>query len=92
MNNFDTLRSALSDHVTFGDAGRVSYDTEPWQAAADPATIAALLAELDDARRDAKRLDWLLMEVSGAEFRRIGVEYSGNAGREDIDAAMKGTP
>lgn len=36
---------------------------------------------------DAARLDWLLLHVSGSEFRRIGVYYSGNAQRADIDAA-----
>lgn len=41
-----------------------------------------------DVVRDAERLDWLLMQVSGKEFRRIGVEYSGNCNRAAIDAAM----
>ncbi len=36
---------------------------------------------------DAARLDWLLLHVSGSEFRRIGVHYSGNARRADVDAA-----
>ena len=36
---------------------------------------------------DSARLDWLLLRVSGSEFRRIGVYYSGNAQRADIDAA-----
>lgn len=38
---------------------------------------------------DAARLDWLLLHISGAEFRRIGVHYSGNARRADVDAARK---
>ena len=38
---------------------------------------------------DAARLDWLLLRISGAEFRRIGVHYSGNASRADVDAARK---
>jgi len=38
---------------------------------------------------DAERLDWLLLHISGAEFRRIGVHYSGNASRADVDAARK---
>lgn len=38
---------------------------------------------------DAARLDWLLLHISGAEFRRIGVHYSGNASRADVDAARK---
>ena len=37
---------------------------------------------------DTARLDWLLLHVSGNEFRRIGVHYSGNARRADVDAAM----
>lgn len=39
-------------------------------------------------QRDAERLDWILLNVSGNEFRRIGVQYSGNARRADVDAAM----
>ena len=38
---------------------------------------------------DAARLDWLLLRISGAEFRRIGVHYSGNASRAAVDAARK---
>ena len=38
---------------------------------------------------DTERLDWLLLHISGAEFRRIGVHYSGNASRADVDAARK---
>ena len=45
-------------------------------------------AEQGDAL-DAERLDWLLLRISGAEFRRIGVHYSGNARRADVDAARK---
>jgi len=43
----------------------------------------------DSVLEDAARLDWLLLHISGAEFRRIGVHYSGNAGRADVDAARK---
>lgn len=38
---------------------------------------------------DKARLDWLMRNVSGMEFRRLGIVYSGNCGRADIDAAMK---
>lgn len=38
---------------------------------------------------DVDRLEWLLRNVSGAEFRRIGVVYGGNCGRDRIDAAMR---
>lgn len=43
----------------------------------------------DSVLEDAARLDWLLLHISGAEFRRIGVHYSGNARRADVDAARK---
>lgn len=46
---------------------------------------AAPVAQVD--AEDAARLDWLLLSISGAEFRRIGVCYSGNASRADVDAA-----
>lgn len=38
---------------------------------------------------DAKRLDWLMLNISGAEFRRIGIEYSGICTRKDIDNAIE---
>jgi hypothetical protein len=53
-------------------------------AAPTPAAQAA-----DSWQEDAARLDWLLLRISGAEFRRLGVHYSGNAGRADVDAARK---
>ncbi len=43
----------------------------------------------DSVLEDAARLDWLLLHISGAEFRRIGVHYSGNASRAAVDAARK---
>ena len=46
-------------------------------------------APADSVLEDAARLDWLLLHISGAEFRRIGVHYSGNASRADVDAARK---
>lgn len=46
-------------------------------------------APADSVQDDSARLDWLLLRVSGAEFRRIGVHYSGNARRADVDAARK---
>lgn len=57
--------------------------------------LRALLADgaeappADSVLEDAARLDWLLLRISGAEFRRIGVHYSGNARRADVDAARK---
>ena len=49
----------------------------------------AARATADSVLEDAARLDWLLLHISGAEFRRIGVHYSGNARRADVDAARK---
>ena len=46
-------------------------------------------AQADSVQEDAARLDWLLLRISGAEFRRLGVHYSGNARRADVDAARK---
>jgi|GEM_PF-2433475 len=40
------------------------------------------------AAEDTERLEWLMRNVSGAEFRRLGVRYGGNCGRDRIDAAM----
>ena len=50
---------------------------------------AASAQAADSVLEDAARLDWLLLHISGAEFRRIGVHYSGNASRADVDAARK---
>ena len=44
--------------------------------------------DLIEARLDSERLDWLMRNLSGAEFRRRGVTYGGNCGRDRIDAAM----
>ena len=41
------------------------------------------------AEADTERLEWLMRNVSGTEFRRLGVTYGGNCGRDRIDAAMK---
>jgi len=67
-----------------------------WSAAIeDPANVPAYLQEIAKRKQagsvqdDSARLDWLLLRVSGAEFRRIGVHYSGNARRADVDAARK---
>ena len=38
---------------------------------------------------DSERLEWLMRNVSGKEFRRLGVTYGGNCERDRIDAAMK---
>ena len=41
------------------------------------------------ATTDTERLEWLMRNVSGKEFRRLGVNYGDNCGRDRIDAAMK---
>lgn len=38
---------------------------------------------------DSARLEWLLRHVSGAEFRRLGIIYSADCTRHDIDNAMR---
>jgi len=42
----------------------------------------------DDAL-DARRLDWLMRNVSGKEYRRIGIYYADGCTRDLIDAAME---
>jgi len=44
--------------------------------------------EIERLRKDSERLEWLMRNVSGEEFRRLGVTYGGNCGRDRIDAAM----
>ena len=39
-------------------------------------------------RADSERLEWLLRNVSGEEFRRMGIVYSAGCARADIDRAM----
>ena len=74
---------------------RMEAEAEAAQLREDAVT---LRAERDNARadrnalmEDAVRLDWLMLNVSGMEFRRIGIEYSGNCNRAAIDAA-RGKP
>ncbi len=75
------LNSRLRDDGRYGDH-LIQKEWEAWQAR-------AARASADSVQEDAARLDWLLLRVSGAEFRRIGVHYSGNARRADVDAARK---
>ena len=58
--------------------------------AASPAVVCALLVELDDARLDAKRYQWLRSRVPGSDYRIMGVVYSEGGSGVDaaIDAAM----
>lgn len=39
-------------------------------------------------RADSDRLEWLLRNVSGAEFRRLGILFRAGCSRADIDRAM----
>ena len=39
-------------------------------------------------RADSERLEWLMRNVSGEEFRRMGIVYSSGCARADIDRAM----
>ena len=39
-------------------------------------------------RADSERLEWLLRNVSGEEFRRLGIVYHAGCARADIDRAM----
>jgi len=39
-------------------------------------------------RADSNRLEWLLLNVSGDELRRLGIVYSAGCQRADIDGAM----
>jgi hypothetical protein len=50
--------------------------------------LADAWALVDAGKKDTERLEWLMRNVSGAEFRRLGVRYGGNCGRDRIDAAM----
>ena len=49
-------------------------------------SIGALLVELDDARLDAKRYQWLRSRVPGSDYRIMGVVYS--EGGSGVDAAI----
>lgn len=39
-------------------------------------------------RADSERLEWLLRNVSGEEYRRLGIVYHAGCSRADIDRAM----
>ena len=75
-----------------GFAGCGSADMA-YIAAADPATIAALLAELDDARRDAERYRWLRAQCNSVtnlvQYRHRGCHYTIACNSSiDMDAAI----
>ena len=45
--------------------------------------------DLIDARKDSERLDWLMRNVSGKEFRRLGVTYNNNYNHNQINTTIK---
>lgn len=50
--------------------------------------LAKRLALLDMLEDEIKRVDWMLGNISGAEWRRLGVIYSGNPDRLHVDNAI----
>lgn len=88
--------SALKDHQIAAlvnelrDIAVEFHGTQQLRERIARVVVPALKAKTaDSVLEDAARLDWLLLHISGAEFRRIGVHYSGNARRADVDAARK---
>lgn len=49
--------------------------------------LPALLDSHAELVADRDRLEWLIQNVSGAEWRRLGIVYSAGCTRADIDAA-----
>lgn len=79
-DDIKALREALdADHAAYPHIATFN---------APKSTIRALLSELDAARKDAERLDWLDAEVSGDPGGRRILCLPG-ALRSAIDAAMK---
>lgn len=80
----DPERTIVCDIIANGqmlpDANGKRYGTYPSSSDSDAKGV--------DAVGDDELLEWLLLNVSGREFRRIGVHYSGNARRSDVRAAM----
>lgn len=79
-----------------GSAFRVAFGMavmlDPRNEVVDPdADCLELHPKFDAAMKDTELLEWLMRNVSGAEFRRLGVTYGGNCGRDRIDAAMAET-
>ena len=79
-----TARYRITEVVGYDEEYEVECISHPQENTAPPPSPTAQGDALD-----AERLDWLLLRISGAEFRRIGVHYSGNARRADVDAARK---
>ena len=88
MAQIDDLEALAKRH------GATSYrnraDTQNPAFGFSAAGLASLLAEVR--KQDEALIRQLVAALEGyrrAEFRRIGVHYSGNARRADVDAARK---
>jgi len=78
--NIETAEDAIDAYKALGD----------WQYADREAAWRWMFEQgRKAAAEDTERLEWLMRNVSGAEFRRLGVRYGGNCGRDRIDAAME---
>jgi hypothetical protein len=62
-------------------ADQIEWAWKVWQAAQSAVETA-----------DSERLDWVLRNVSGAEWRRLGVVYSGDMTREALDGQRAPDP
>ena len=73
----------LRDHEGAGVTG-----SDRFHLREDAATvIAELRAALVAAEKDAERLEWVMRNISGAEWRRFGI-YSANCDRVFLDDAI----
>ena len=82
------LRDAIQALLTAYEKGVGPLDKAhmDYALAASPSVVCALLVELDDARLDAKRYQWLRSRVPGSDYRIMGVVYS--EGGSGVDAAI----
>ena len=97
----DWMRSRNPKHLPSDDTVALRELRDCWRAAeyhSERAQERELMIELmrnkcrkvgaGETAADSERLEWLMRNVSGKEFRRLGVTYGGNCGRDRIDAAM----
>lgn len=64
-----------------GEKSTVNIKTKP----SGGCTMAWTNTEGEEMIDDTARVDWLLQNISGAEFRRMGIIYAGGCNRTDID-------
>ena len=82
----ERLRAEAAD---FHGAYRMKCDEETKAQLVEIERLrAALDAQKAQEHLDTTRLDWLMHNVSGAEWRKLGVFYGAGCSREDIDEAM----